>query len=129
MGLHFDKKRPDRGYAYVGASRAKKRSDVFLLGRVRRTDRPPVGKDPNGGEQEFRSVLSESDSEMSTYSEGPSTQQAESMDTSEPLQESSTQERTYTESQETEEYSEDEMDLGDVEEEGWNRMPLLEEAF
>ena len=63
VGLYFDRKRADRGYGYVGASRAKRRADVFLLGRVRRTDWLPVGVDARGGEQEYPSVLSETDSE------------------------------------------------------------------
>ena len=69
MGLYFDRKRADRGYGYVGASRAKRRADVFLLGRVRRTDWLPVGVDARGGEQEYPSVLSETDSEEADSSD------------------------------------------------------------
>ncbi|CAE7393007.1 USP17L21, partial [Symbiodinium pilosum] len=63
VGLWFDRRLPDRGYAYVGLSRAKRREDVFLVGRVRRTDwRPVNGADHN--EQNTVSALSEtSDSE------------------------------------------------------------------
>ena len=50
-GLHFDRRVADRGYGYVGASRVKHRNDIFLMGRVRRTDWLPVGEDPDGGEQ------------------------------------------------------------------------------
>jgi hypothetical protein len=63
VGLYFDRKRCDRGYAYVGVSRAKRRADVYLIGNVRRTDWLPVGEDARGGEQHYLSALSESDSE------------------------------------------------------------------
>ncbi|CAE7408220.1 pif1, partial [Symbiodinium pilosum] len=43
VGLHLDKKVPDRGYAYVGASRVKSHEDIFLLGSIRTTDWLPVG--------------------------------------------------------------------------------------
>ena len=43
VGLHLDKKVPDRGYAYVGASRVKSHEDIFLLGSIRATDWLPVG--------------------------------------------------------------------------------------
>ena len=62
VGLYFDKTRPDRGYGYVGASRAKRRTAVHLVGKVRRTDWLPVGGDREGGEQEHLSVMSESSS-------------------------------------------------------------------
>ena len=62
VGLYFDKTRPDRGYGYVGASRAKRRTAVYLVGKVRRTDWLPVGGDKQGGEQEHLSVMSESSS-------------------------------------------------------------------
>ena len=32
VGLWFDRRLPDRGYAYVGVSRAKRQADVFLMG-------------------------------------------------------------------------------------------------
>lgn len=69
VGLYFDRKRSDRGYGYVGASRAKKQIDVFLVGKVRRTDWRPVGEDARGGEQEYPSVLSETESEEATSSD------------------------------------------------------------
>ncbi|CAL1165870.1 unnamed protein product [Cladocopium goreaui] len=60
VGLKFDRRRPDRGYAYVGTSRARKHTDVFHLGRIRRSDWLPVGVDSRGNEQ--RSPQSFSDS-------------------------------------------------------------------
>ena len=39
VGVYFDRKRADRGYAYAGASRATRHEDVYHVGRVRRTDR------------------------------------------------------------------------------------------
>ena len=52
VGLHFDRRRADRGYAYVGASRARRKVDVHLVGRIRRTDWLPVGGDLRGDEYE-----------------------------------------------------------------------------
>ena len=72
VGLLFDRRRADRGYAYVGASRAKRMADVYLLGRIRRSDWLPVGGDPRGNEQEYPGSLSGSDSE-----ETPSTDSEE----------------------------------------------------
>ena len=46
-GLRFDRRRPDRGYAYVGASRFKQRKNIFHIGHFRRSDWLPVGGDPN----------------------------------------------------------------------------------
>ena len=43
IGLLFDRRLPDRGYAYVGVSRTTTRSNTFLLGKIRRTDWLPVG--------------------------------------------------------------------------------------
>jgi hypothetical protein len=63
VGLFFDRRRADRGYAYVGASRAKYKNDVYLLGRIRRSDWLPVGGDPRGNEQASPGPLSWSDSE------------------------------------------------------------------
>ena len=45
VGLHLDKKVPDRGYAYVGVSRAKRHQDVFLVGAIRTTDWLPVRRE------------------------------------------------------------------------------------
>lgn len=63
VGLYFDRKKADRGYAYVGVSRVKRMLDAYHLGSIRRTDWLPVGKDPDGNEQEDPSFLSESGSE------------------------------------------------------------------
>ena len=63
VGLYFDRKKADRGYAYVGVSRVKRMPDAYHLGFIRRTDWLPVGGDPDGNEQEEPSMLSESDSE------------------------------------------------------------------
>ena len=38
VGLYFDKTRPDRGCGYVSASRAKRHTAVYLVGKVRRTE-------------------------------------------------------------------------------------------
>ena len=67
-----------RGYAYVGVSRAKRRSDIFILGRVRRTDWRPVGGDP-GQEQIHLSAISESSDEEE---DGPSSSELESVESS-----------------------------------------------
>ncbi|CAE7621665.1 Usp17lc [Symbiodinium sp. CCMP2592] len=61
--LCFDRRRPDRGYAYVGASRVKQHTHLFHMGPVRRTDWLPVNGNPDQ-EQILPSVLSES-----TYSD------------------------------------------------------------
>ena len=58
IALWFDRKRPDPGYAYVGASRARARTDVYHLGHLRRSDWRPVG----GGDQVHPGPLSESSS-------------------------------------------------------------------
>jgi len=60
--LYFDRKLPDRGYAYVGASRFRSHEKLYLLGLIRRTDWKPVGGDPKD-EQMYPSILSESDSD------------------------------------------------------------------
>ena len=59
----FDRKRADRGYAYVGTSRVRRHGDVCLVGDIRRSDWLPVGQDPRGGEQEIPGALSVTDSE------------------------------------------------------------------
>ena len=38
VGLYFDRKKADRGYAYVGVSRVKRMLDAYHLGFIRRTD-------------------------------------------------------------------------------------------
>ena len=62
VALFFDRKLPDRGYSYVGASRVRNRGDLFHVGPIRRTDWLPVGGNPDE-EQRFVSCLSETDSE------------------------------------------------------------------
>ena len=57
--LYFDRRRPDRGYAYVGASRVKRHERLFHMGAVRRTDWLPVNGDPTE-EQSVPTALSES---------------------------------------------------------------------
>ena len=70
IGLYFDRPLPDRGYAYVGTSRAKARSNVFHLGKIRRTDWLPVGQ-PRAEEQTKLSVCSESTDEEEEESSDP----------------------------------------------------------
>ena len=57
--LFFDRRRPDRGYAYVGASRVRQAKHLCLMGKIRRTDWLPVGKQPE--DQIYPSFLSDSD--------------------------------------------------------------------
>ena len=63
VALFFDRKRPDRGYSYVGASRVRTMEDLVHVGNVRRTDWLPVGGDPRGFEQVELGIDSESDCE------------------------------------------------------------------
>ena len=65
MVLYFDHSYPpDRGYAYVGASRVRTANDCYHFGLIRRTDWLPVGGDEST-EQLQRSADSMSDSEDS----------------------------------------------------------------
>ena len=51
--LFFDHSHPpERGYGYVGASRAKSKGGLFLYGRLRRSDWLPVGPGAIGEQQE-----------------------------------------------------------------------------
>ena len=59
VGLWFDRRLPDRGYAYVGVSRAKLRDSVFHVGKLRQTDWLPVGE-PTEDEHTCLSIFSES---------------------------------------------------------------------
>ncbi|CAE7859312.1 unnamed protein product, partial [Symbiodinium necroappetens] len=59
VGLWFDRRLPDRGYAYVGVSRAKLRDSVFHVGKLRQTDWLPVGE-PTEDEHTHLSIFSES---------------------------------------------------------------------
>ena len=62
-GLYFDRKCPDRGYSYVGASRARRQGGVHHVGHLRRTDWLPVGGDPAGDEQTWPGPMGKSDNE------------------------------------------------------------------
>ena len=45
VGLWFDHQyAPERGYGYVGASRVRTANDVYLMGKVKRSDWLPVGE-------------------------------------------------------------------------------------
>jgi nucleoside-triphosphatase THEP1 len=74
--LWFDHKyAPDRGYAYVGASRVRRAIDLYLMGKIRRSDWLPVGMDARGGEQERRGSDSDStfrDSDEASEDQGGS---------------------------------------------------------
>ena len=76
VGLLFDRRKPDRGYAYVGTSRAKLRSNVFHVGRLRQTDWLPVGE-ANDQEHTTLSVLSESTDNEGEEESEPETSSAE----------------------------------------------------
>ena len=80
VGLHLDKKIPDRGYAYVGASRAKRHQDVFLLGSIRTTDWLPVGGPGSPHEHTRPGPLSETSS--SAEAAEPSSSEESQPDTS-----------------------------------------------
>ena len=62
-GLRFDRRLPDRGYAYVGASRVRAREDLWHVGKVRRTDWRPVDGDIRG--PEFEQAVPSAYSEVS----------------------------------------------------------------
>ena len=66
---------PDRGYAYVGASRVRNHRDLYLMGKLRRTDWLPVGDGEDRDEQLRRgseSVDTPVDSEMGSDDYGAS---------------------------------------------------------
>ena len=74
MGIRFDRRLADHGYAYVAVSRVRRRLDVYLIGSVpthRLAARPERGL----GTSEL-SVLSLSDSEE-PESEDPSTDKSD----------------------------------------------------
>ena len=48
VGLRFDVRNPNGGYAYVGASRVRRRCDLYHVGKLRRSDWVPVGGDADG---------------------------------------------------------------------------------
>ena len=62
-GLRFDRRLPDRGYAYVGASRVREREDLWHVGKVRRTDWLPVDGDIRG--REFEQTVPSAYSDLS----------------------------------------------------------------
>ena len=63
MVLYFNHSYPpDRGYAYVGASRVRYAKDLYLFGLLRQSDWLPVGGQPHE-EHLTRSVDSMSDSD------------------------------------------------------------------
>ena len=65
VALYFDHcYPPERGYGYVGASRARTKAGLYHYGRVRRSDWLPVGGD-DAQEQTMRGVDSESDRDNS----------------------------------------------------------------
>ena len=76
VALWFDRRLGDRGYAYVGTSRAKTKDDVYHIGSIRRTDWRPVGE-PGPNEQSVLSVLSESTDTEEAPSMTPSSSSAE----------------------------------------------------
>ena len=92
VGIRFDRKLADEGYAYVAASRAKRRADVYLVGTIRRTDWRPVGGDDRGQGCATLSAWSLSDSEGPESEEpstdmsdpGPESEEEPSMEMSEP---------------------------------------------
>ena len=75
--LYFNRHLADRGYAYVGASRARRAVDVYLMGRIRRTDWLAVNSD-QADEQTVLSALSDSSASDDDYF--PSDPEADSSD-------------------------------------------------
>ena len=73
VGLVFDRRRPDRGYAYVGASRCRAANKLFLVGKVRRTDWLPVRGDPESERIDITALSEDTDSDQ------PDTSDMESM--------------------------------------------------
>ena len=67
--LRFDRRLADRGYAYVGCSRARRREDVYHMGSIRRTDWRPVGGNTDEEQGEVSALSRASDSEGDRSSE------------------------------------------------------------
>eukprot|EP00439_Symbiodinium_sp_Y106_P006406 s11864_g1.t1 len=84
---------PDRGYAYVGTSRAKLSSMVFHLGRIRQTDWLPVGGSASE-EHTCLSALSDSSDEQEE-SEEPPTESPEAASTDFDVDESSMEDHDF----------------------------------
>ena len=82
VGLHFNRRKPDRGYGYVAVSRAKRKVDTFIVDQVRRTDWLPVGGDVRGpdAEQVHPSAASESDDEYDRGSDESDSDRSSSCD-------------------------------------------------
>ena len=93
IGLLFDRRMPDRGYAYVGTSRAKLSSMVFHLGRIRQTDWLPVGGTASE-EHTCLSALSDSSDEQEE-SEEPPTESPEAASTDFDVDESSMEDHDF----------------------------------
>ncbi|CAE8634707.1 unnamed protein product [Polarella glacialis] len=74
VGLWFDHKYPaDRGYAYVGSSRVRRADDLYLMGKIRRTDWLPVGGELLGNEETergFDSATTSSDTDFGSEDQG-----------------------------------------------------------
>ena len=81
VGLRFDHRLPDRGYAYVGTSRAKSQACVFHIGTLRQTDWLPVGPE-KPGDHVHLSVLSETTEEEEDRDADTSSQEQEQDSTS-----------------------------------------------
>ena len=81
VGLRFDLRLPDRGYAYVGASRVRRRCDLYHVGKLRRTDWLPVGRDDRG--EGFEQTYPSTYSWMSDSNDDRSHSDTESLDTDE----------------------------------------------
>jgi len=78
IGIRFDRKLADNGYAYVAVSRARRRVDVYHIGSIRRTDWRPVGEDDRGLGTSELTIRSMSDSEQ-PESEEPTSRSDPSM--------------------------------------------------
>ena len=77
VALWFDHRyAPDRGYAYVGASRVRQAIHLYLMGKVRRSDWLPVGL----GDDEHMVRGSDSESSHQDSDEASEDQGASDMD-------------------------------------------------
>jgi hypothetical protein len=74
VGLWFEHSYPpDRGYAYVGSSRVRSHQDLFLMGKLRRTDWLPVGGGPDDQlRRECDSEDTQSNSDFGSEDQGAS---------------------------------------------------------
>ena len=81
VGLWFDHVYPpERGYGYVGSSRVRRATDLYLLGKVKRTDWLPV--DGDGASEQLRrgseSETTDEDSQVTSSDRGASAESPES---------------------------------------------------